>query len=112
MACRLFGAKPLPKPMLTYCEFHMFQWASNKNEIILIQENAFKNVVCKMAAILFRPQCIKFINPQIAGMHGCTLCTAATDALVLKHQAISILSADEIFKVLDQIGYKYYNYRG
>ena len=26
---------------------------------IFIQENAFNNVVCKMAAILCRPQCVK-----------------------------------------------------
>ena len=29
--------------------------------------------------------------------HGCELSTAATDALVLKHQAISIHSAEWIF---------------
>ena len=34
-------------------------------------------------------------------MHGCILSTLATDALVLKHQAISIHSADKIFIVLD-----------
>ena len=34
-------------------------------------------------------------------MNGCILSTVATDALVLKHQAISIHSADEIFIVLD-----------
>ena len=34
--------------------------------------------------------------------NGCVLNTAATDALVLKHQAISIHSADWIFIGLDQ----------
>ena len=46
-----------------------FYWNWNRNKInssrkyilkchlILIQENAFENVICKMAAILFRPQC-------------------------------------------------------
>ena len=34
--------------------------------------------------------------------HGCILSTVATDALVLKHQAISIYNADKIIAVLDQ----------
>ena len=34
--------------------------------------------------------------------HGCVVSIVATDALVLKHQAISILSADQTFIVLDQ----------
>ena len=33
------------------------QWNSNGNQYIFIQENAFENVVCKMAAISSRPQC-------------------------------------------------------
>ena len=35
-------------------------------------------------------------------MHGCILNPMATDALELKHQAISNYSADEIFIVLNQ----------
>ena len=35
-------------------------------------------------------------------MHGCILSIVATDALVHKHQVISINSADWIFIVLDQ----------
>ena len=33
----------------------------NANQIsnIFIQENALENVVCEMASILFRPQCVK-----------------------------------------------------
>ena len=34
--------------------------------------------------------------------HGCVLSTLATDALVLKHQAISAHSADHLCIVLDQ----------
>ena len=34
-------------------------------------------------------------------MHQCVLSTVATDDLVLKHQAISIHSADSILNVLD-----------
>ena len=32
MACRLFGAKPLPKPMLTYCQFDPYVQTSVKLE--------------------------------------------------------------------------------
>ena len=54
MVCRLFGAKPLPEPVLAYCQLD-----SNRNSIIFIHENAFETVVCEMAAILSRPQCVK-----------------------------------------------------
>ena len=42
MACRLFGSKPLPEPMLG-----KNQWNVNRNDIIFIQENAFENIVCQ-----------------------------------------------------------------
>ena len=37
------------------------QWNLQQNSHIFIQENAFENIVCKMAAILSQPQCIKLI---------------------------------------------------
>ena len=58
MACRPFGAKPLPEPMLAYSQLNpgnKFQYKSNRNSIIFIPENAFEIVVCpKVAAILSR----------------------------------------------------------
>ena len=36
-----------------------YQWHRKRNSYIFIQENAFQNVVRKMAAILSRPQCVK-----------------------------------------------------
>ena len=61
MACRLVGTKPLSEPMLEY--FHLtlrniLQWNFNRNSDIFIQENAFESVICEMAAILSRPQCV------------------------------------------------------
>ena len=52
MACRLFGAKPLPEPMLAYCHLDSWEQISVKfesefNHIIFIQENAFENVICQ-----------------------------------------------------------------
>ena len=37
--------------------------------IILIQQNAFENVVCEMSAILSQPQCINSLRPSDAYMH-------------------------------------------
>ena len=54
MACHLTGAKPLSEPMLELRT--KLQWNLNRNSCIFIQENAFKNVVSKMSAILSRPQ--------------------------------------------------------
>ena len=52
MACRIFGAKLLHKSQSNF----------NRNLNILIQENAFENVVCEMAAILSRPNMFKISN--------------------------------------------------
>ena len=44
------GAKPLPEAMLGYCQLNSgnkFQWNSNRNSTIFIQENASKIVVCQ-----------------------------------------------------------------
>ena len=57
MLCRLFGANPLPEPMLTYCQLDplekKLQWNLNQNTKLFI---AFDNVVCEMAAILSREE--------------------------------------------------------
>ena len=47
--------------MLEYFHFtlrNILQWNFNRNSDIFIQENAFESVVCEMAAILSRPQCV------------------------------------------------------
>ena len=41
------------------------QWNFNRNLNIFIQENALDNVVCEMAFILSRPQCVKYLHSQI-----------------------------------------------
>ena len=57
MACRLFGAKPLPEPILPYCQLdpkeHISVNFDSKYELF-IDQNALENVVWEMAAILFR----------------------------------------------------------
>ena len=60
MAWHLFGAKPLPDPMLTYHQLHPQEHASMKLESkykSFPQENPFINVICRMAAIMFGAQC-------------------------------------------------------
>ena len=63
MACRLFGVKPLSKPMLTYCQLDRkgtyFKEILFKNSNISIQENAFEHVVCEMAATLSTGRWVK-----------------------------------------------------
>ena len=61
-----FGDKPLSKPILN-C-FQLDHW-ENSTEIWIeikessVQENQFKNVICKMAAILSRPWCVNSLWP-------------------------------------------------
>ena len=50
MACRLFGAEPLPEPMLAYCQLDSWEQIpviSNRNSIIFIRKNAFEIIVCQ-----------------------------------------------------------------
>ena len=75
MACRLFDAKPLPQPMLTYCQLD-----PNLSEIWIkitknfIHKNAFENAVCEMAAILSRESWVNvYIWLQTALLAGILL---------------------------------------
>ena len=67
MACRLVGTKPLSEPMLEYIvnltPGNKFQWNINRNSYIFIQENAYKNVVCEMPAILSLLPCENTATP-------------------------------------------------
>ena len=45
------------------------QWNLNRNSYILIQENTFENVVCEMASLLSRPQCVNTMRPRQNGRH-------------------------------------------
>ena len=38
------------------------QWNLIRNSYVFIHENAFENVVCEMAAILSRPQCVNAVH--------------------------------------------------
>ena len=50
----------------------------------------------------WHPSCHKLnlLTPEHRETHGCVVSAVATDALVLKHQAISIHNADKTFIVL------------
>ena len=48
--------------------------------------------------------------PKHLWMYGLLLCTEATDAPMLSHQATTIHSADQKFFVLDQFHSKWYIY--
>ena len=58
IACRLFGAKPLSKPMLIYCQWTLrnkIQWNSKQNiKLFIHEQNASKNIVCEISAIFPR----------------------------------------------------------
>ena len=38
------------------------QWILKQNSRIFIQENASQNIICEMAAILSRPQCVDWLS--------------------------------------------------
>ena len=59
----LFGSdNGLSEPMMAYCLLAIgkkSRWNLSQNKLIVIQENAFENVVCKTAAILSRARWVK-----------------------------------------------------
>ena len=98
MACLLLSTQPLPETMLIYwwldsredivnCTLrNKLQWNLNRNSNIFIHDNALQNVVCQMASVLSRPQCVKYqkLAPQaewwwIAGVKTTTATTITAD---------------------------------
>ena len=72
MACRLNGAKPLSAQcwnIVNWTLGNKLQWNFNRKSNIFIEENTFENVVCEMASILSRPQCVNTLNPEENGHH-------------------------------------------
>ena len=50
LVCRLFGAKPLSKPMLCYCQLvlsNKFQWIFKQNTKLFTHENVSESVDCE-----------------------------------------------------------------
>ena len=66
MACRLFDANPLSKPMLGYCPIGRletnFSEICNQNVRLFIHENAYETIVCEMATILSRGDELPFLR--------------------------------------------------
>ena len=62
LICHLIGTKQSSEPILAYCWLEYWEQVFVKYEsksIDFIRENQFEYVVCKTAAILFRPHCVK-----------------------------------------------------
>ena len=57
MACRLFGAKPLPKPMLVYCKLASWEQISLKFESEFYHFQSKKKIIRKCLLLKWRPFC-------------------------------------------------------
>ena len=71
MVCRLFGAKPLSKPMLAYINWthkNKLPWILNRNTKLFIDENAFENVVCQIGGHCVQGGWVNSLRPR---QHGC-----------------------------------------
>ena len=67
MACRLFGANNYLNQRWVNVNWILrkeLQWNSNQNPKFFIHENASKNVICEMTAILSRGRWIKEVGKQ------------------------------------------------
>ena len=68
MACRLVGAKPLSEPKMEFCQLNT--WESKFKHFH--STKLFKNVVCEIAAILSRLQCVN--DPGVREPHRKSSC--------------------------------------
>ena len=69
MACCLFGAKPLSKPMLYIANWALrnkFKWSFNQIHHLFIHKSAPENSVCEMTAILVRSRWFKQFSNGLA----------------------------------------------
>ena len=73
IACRLFGAKPLAEPMMTYCQLDNWEQSSANFSLKLKyfhwQKLRLNMSSAEVAAILSWPQCVKTVVPPLL-MHG------------------------------------------
>ena len=81
----------------------MCRWNLVQKRTIFLQENACKKLVCNMVDVCSDRSILTHIQLET---HGCVLSTVDTDALVLKHQGISIHRADQIFIVIGPISFR------
>ena len=69
--CRL-GNKPLPDPMMNYCQWDdqgTNQWNLKQNTKIFFKDNESDNIVCKTSSILINPQWINMQWDQNINIH-------------------------------------------
>ena len=75
IACRLVGASYCLNQCLDIVNWALrnkLQWNINQNSYIFIQENEFKNGICKLAAILLTCHKRRITNPQYTKtLDGC-----------------------------------------
>ena len=110
MACHLFNAMPLPElkcqlfPIIPRPRRTHFHWYLSK-----IQKFSLQKMHLKLSSARWCPFCVVlniWTHKQLE-KHGCIINTAATDVLVLKHQAISTHSDVQISIALYQLEKKY-----
>ena len=75
------------------------QWNFNRNYNIFIQENAFENFVCEMAAILSQHQCLQYIprNMHVVWKYICNMATIVrTDSRFAPRQWETALLCNDV----------------
>ena len=95
MAWCLFGTKPLPEPMLAYCQLNSWEQISMKfeSEFYHFQENAFENVVCKNGGHFVQREVSYCISCKFPLMHRDALDDARQHCIEAFEFCISSISA-------------------
>ena len=73
------------------------QWNFNQNTMIFIQENGFENAVCKMVAMLSKPQCLNVL----IGMCWCESPASSNTSILISKRTWSIISLINTIKGRD-----------
>ena len=101
MACRLFGAKPLPKPyqfwvIVNWTIRNKLQWDFNQNSKLFILKNASENIVCDIAAMLSMG---RWVNCVLANADRCQWCKNAIPIHIFKQLYLSLLLIKLLFSL-------------
>ena len=124
MACCLFGTKPLPEPMLVYCQLYSWEQISVKFKSEFYHfhsrkciwnchlpnwqpfcpgEDELKGCILGMFKLMIRLLCGgQWATNVLTYKQLQKVSIAAADALVLSHKAINIQNADAELVALDQ----------
>ena len=78
---------------------NIFQWKFNQNTTIFIEENAFENVLCEIAYIMPRSQCVKDFYAKYNPHHRFGITARALLGIKVQYFSMNQISLSDIYLI-------------